>query len=37
MKNAKIYGYPLSGEAFAIKFDGKGIAGQKPPVAWAHS
>ena len=28
--------YPLSGEAFAIKFVGKGIAGQKPPVAWAY-
>ena len=28
--------YPLSGEAFAIKFDGKGIAGQKLPGAWAQ-
>ena len=29
--------YPLSAQAFAVKFDCKRIAGQKLPVAWAYS
>jgi len=29
------YMYPSSAQAFAVKFDRKGMRGQKLPVAWA--